>query len=82
MWLSSYGGKLAAYMRFKYPNLVDATLASSAPVLLASGGLSSYAFFEIVTRVRSCRTIVLSSTDVVCTFRDVLKRRISPTFCG
>lgn len=28
---------LAAYMRFKYPNVVDGSIASSAPIYLVSG---------------------------------------------
>ena len=48
---SSYGGKISAYMRFKYPNLVEAALAASAPIFLATGDSPSTSFYEIVTRV-------------------------------
>ena len=47
----SYGGMLTAWMRFKYPNLVDGGLAGSAPIYYTEGLVSRTAFFAKVTNV-------------------------------
>jgi pimeloyl-ACP methyl ester carboxylesterase len=46
----SYSGKLAAYMRLKYPSVVDMALAASAPVFLDSLGFGiDFDYYRIVT---------------------------------
>ncbi|RMX45016.1 hypothetical protein pdam_00024800, partial [Pocillopora damicornis] len=46
----SYGGILSAYMRFKYPNVVDVALAASAPIYMTTfQGSERDSFFAAVT---------------------------------
>lgn len=46
----SYSGKLAAYLRLKYPTIVDMALAASAPVFLDSPGFGNeFEYYAIVT---------------------------------
>lgn len=47
----SYGGMLSAYMRFKYPNVIDAALAASAPIYMVTfEGSEREFFFSAVTQ--------------------------------
>ncbi len=49
----SYGGMLAAWLRMKYPHIVEGAHAASAPVLFFPGSVSPYAFNELLTRTFS-----------------------------
>ena len=43
---------LSAYMRFKYPNVIDAALAASAPIYMVTFlGSEREFFFSAVTKV-------------------------------
>ena len=46
----SYGGMLAAWMRIKYPHIIQGSLASSAPTMFFPGSVSPYAFNEYTAR--------------------------------
>lgn len=46
----SYGGMLSAYMRFKYPNVIDGALAASAPIIQTSGYIGTEIFFKSITK--------------------------------
>ena len=51
-FFASYGGILSAYMRFKYPNVIDVALAASAPIYMATfTGTERNFFFNAVTEV-------------------------------
>lgn len=58
----SYGGMLAAWMRFKYPSMVHGAIASSAPIWQFDGLVPCNAYNKIVTRVyRDCSVIIKNS---------------------
>lgn len=45
----SYGGMLTAYMRYKYPHIIDGGVASSAPFMTVAGNRPRSEFFHAVT---------------------------------
>ena len=49
-WGGSYGGMLAAWIRIKFPHLVDGAIASSAPIFHFNGTVDPNQFNTIVTQ--------------------------------
>lgn len=45
----SYGGMLTAWMRFKYPHVIQGGIAASAPIRYFKGATEPEAFNEIIT---------------------------------
>jgi lysosomal Pro-X carboxypeptidase len=41
---------LAAWMRMKYPHIIQGALASSAPILYFKGATKPESYFEVATR--------------------------------
>lgn len=65
----SYGGQLAAYMRMRYPNLVDGALSASAPLYWITDSGDRHGFWKSVTSTFSshpgCHEAVTQGFDQV-----------------
>lgn len=46
----SYGGMISAWIRMRFPHIIQGAHASSAPILFFPGTVSPYAFNELATR--------------------------------
>lgn len=53
LFFHSYGAMLAAFMRFKYPNVIQGAVASSGPIFQLEGITKSDLYFQAATEVRS-----------------------------
>ena len=56
---------MSAWFRFKYPNIVDGALASSAPIYMVADLIPPNAFFELVTKVINMLVEILLPVDCV-----------------
>ncbi|XP_053975185.1 lysosomal Pro-X carboxypeptidase [Hylaeus volcanicus] len=66
----SYGGMLSAWIRMKYPHIVQGAIAASAPILLFNGIAECEAFGRIVTSDfnsghPNCPKLIRKSWDVI-----------------
>ncbi|UYV62823.1 DPP7 [Cordylochernes scorpioides] len=62
----SYGGMLSAFMRYKFPNLVDGAIAASAPIFQVAGVHSGEQFFQAVTKdFRDCAASVQKAFNIL-----------------
>lgn len=66
----SYGGMLSAWMRMKYPHIVQGAIAASAPILQFTGITSCESFARIATSTyrmahASCPDLVRKSWNVI-----------------
>ncbi|XP_060066717.1 lysosomal Pro-X carboxypeptidase-like [Ylistrum balloti] len=83
----SYGGMLAAWLRIKYPNVVDGSLAASAPIWSFIGQIPCEAQLQVVTNSfkresSTCVKNIRKSWGVINTLgaTDLGRARLSTTF--
>ena len=63
---------LSAYMRYKYPHIVDGGVASSAPFLTIAGKRPRSEFFQTVTEVYFYYFFVMLCAEVYFTMLRIL----------
>ena len=67
----SYGGMLSAYLRMKYPEIVDASISSSAPILYFKGVNDPEGFYKISTlnyqrsQIANCTNLIRYSYELL-----------------
>ncbi|XP_037947863.1 lysosomal Pro-X carboxypeptidase [Teleopsis dalmanni] len=69
----SYGGMLAAWMRMKYPHIIEGALAASAPILQFNGITPCDIFSKITTSIytsysKNCSTNIKNSWNLFRTY--------------
>lgn len=48
----SYDRLLSAFMRFKYPNIIQGSIASSAPLFMLENLTTGYLYYQTMTEVK------------------------------
>eukprot|EP00828_Plagiopyla_frontata_P049439 TRINITY_DN985_c0_g2_i3.p1 TRINITY_DN985_c0_g2~~TRINITY_DN985_c0_g2_i3.p1 ORF type:complete len:385 (-),score=56.81 TRINITY_DN985_c0_g2_i3:59-1213(-) len=61
----SYGGMLAAWLRMKFPNVIDGTISSSGPILYFKDQTPEEKYFKIITSDYTHSTKVPNCVDLI-----------------